>query len=139
MYLVRIEVTFDSGHRLLNYDGKCAYPHGHTYRAEIFISAKALDSVGLVFDFTELKGRIKDWVDINWDHAFLVNSGDSELIGALTSVSKNRLYLFSQENPSCEVIARELFLQVKRLCSIAPSKVRVWESLNQYAEFQVAE
>ena len=54
MYLVRIETTFDSGHRLLDYDGKCAYPHGHTYRAEVFLGGAALDPQGLVFDFTDL-------------------------------------------------------------------------------------
>ena len=29
MYQIRIEFTFDSGHRLLDYNGRCAYPHGH--------------------------------------------------------------------------------------------------------------
>ena len=73
MYTIRIETTFDSGHRLLDYDGKCAFPHGHTYRAEIFLSKHALDEVGLVFDFTELKRIVNRWIDANWDHAFLVN------------------------------------------------------------------
>ena len=45
MYQVRIEVLFDSGHRLLDYDGKCAYPHGHSYRAEVFIGADKLDEL----------------------------------------------------------------------------------------------
>ena len=72
MYLVRIEATFDSGHRLLDYDGKCAYPHGHTYKAEVFLGGNSLDSQGLVFDFTDLKRQVKGWIDDNWDHAFLV-------------------------------------------------------------------
>ena len=72
MHQIRIEITFDSGHRLLDYDGKCAYPHGHTYRAEVFLKSQSLDSLGLVFDFTELKGRVKDWIDDNWDHAFSI-------------------------------------------------------------------
>ena len=63
MYQVRIEVSFDSGHRLLDYDGKCAFPHGHTYRAEVFLEGASLDRLGLVFDFTELKAHIKDWID----------------------------------------------------------------------------
>lgn len=139
MYLVRIEVTFDSGHRLLDYDGKCAFPHGHTYRAEVFLEGASLDSLGLVFDFTELKRRVKDWVDANWDHAFLVNSKDTELIAGLSPLAKSRLYIFNEENPSCEVIARELYKKVAELCQIRPAKVRLWESLNQYAEFQRGE
>jgi 6-pyruvoyltetrahydropterin/6-carboxytetrahydropterin synthase len=135
MYLVRVEVTFDSGHRLLDYEGKCAFPHGHTYRAEIFLSADSLDPLGLVFDFTELKRRIKDWIDAHWDHAFLVNSRDTELIAGLSRLTKNRLYTFQQENPSCEVMARELYNKVRELCEVAPAKVRLWESFNQYSEF----
>ncbi len=135
MHLIRIEITFDSGHRLLDYDGKCAFPHGHTYCAEVFLEADSLDSVGLVFDFTDLRSRIKSWIDDNWDHAFLVNSKDAELIAGLESLSKVRLYRFDGENPSCEVMSRELYEQVKELCGAAPAKVRLWESANQYAEY----
>jgi 6-pyruvoyltetrahydropterin/6-carboxytetrahydropterin synthase len=135
MYLVRIETTFDSGHRLLDYDGKCAFPHGHTYRAEVFLEADSLDSQGLVFDFTKLKRRVKGWIDENWDHAFLVNSRDTELITGLASAAKGRIYQFDNNNPSCEVISRELYNVVTKLCGMSPAKVRLWESLDQYAEY----
>ena len=109
MYQIRIEFTFDSGHRLLNYDGKCAYPHGHTYRAEIFLESNKLNSLGLVYDFTDLKDQIKTWTDDNWDHAFLINSQDQELIEGLSSTELVRLYKFQDENPSCEVMSRKLY------------------------------
>ena len=109
MYQIRIEFTFDSGHRLLNYDGKCAYPHGHTYRAEIFLESNKLNSLGLVYDFTDLKDQIKTWTDDNWDHAFLINSQDQELIEGLNSTELVRLYKFPDENPSCEVMSRKLY------------------------------
>ena len=135
MYQIRIEFTFDSGHRLLNYDGKCAYPHGHTYRAEIFLESNKLNSLGLVYDFTDLKDKIKTWTDDNWDHAFLVNSQDQELIEGLNSTELVRLYKFSDENPSCEVMSRKLYETTTELCGVAPSKVRLWESANQFAEY----
>ncbi len=135
MHLIRIEITFDSGHRLMDYDGKCAFPHGHTYRAEIFLEAASLDSLGLVHDFTDLRGRVKTWIDDNWDHAFLANSLDTELIAGLAPLAKGRLYQFLGENPSCEVMSRELFKQVRELCGAVPAKVRLWESFSQYAEY----
>ena len=135
MYQIRIEFTFDSGHRLLNYDGKCAYPHGHTYRAEIFLGSNKLNRLGLVYDFTDLKERIKTWTDDNWDHAFLVNSQDQELIKGLNSTELVRLYKFQDENPSCEVMSRKLYETTTELCGVAPSKVRLWESANQFAEY----
>ena len=135
MYQIRIEFTFDSGHRLLNYDGKCAYPHGHTYRAEIFLESNKLNSLGLVYDFTDLKDQIKTWTDDNWDHAFLINSQDQELIEGLNSTELVRLYKFQDENPSCEVMSRKLYETTTELCGVAPSKVRLWESANQFAEY----
>ena len=135
MYQIRIEFTFDSGHRLLNYDGKCAYPHGHTYRAEIFLESNKLNRLGLVYDFTDLKEQIKTWTDDNWDHAFLVNSQDQELIEGLNSTELVRLYKFQDENPSCEVMSRKLYETTTELCGVAPSKVRLWESANQFAEY----
>ena len=135
MYQIRIELTFDSGHRLLDYNGKCAYPHGHTYRTEVFIESQSLNDLGLVYDFTDIKDKIKTWVDENWDHAFLVNSQDSELIAGLGGASLVRLYEFQDENPSCEVMSRVLYEKTVELCNLVPAKVRLWESVNQYAEF----
>ena len=135
MYQIRIEFTFDSGHRLLDYDGKCAYPHGHTYRAEVFLESQTLDRLGLVHDFTDLKDRIKNWVDENWDHAFLVNSRDTELISALSGVALARVYQFPNQNPSCEVMSRELYERAVELCGVTPVKVRLWESVSQFAEY----
>ena len=135
MYQIRIEFTFDSGHRLLDYNGKCAYPHGHTYRTEVFIESQSLNDLGLVYDFTDLKDKIRTWVDENWDHAFLVNSQDSELIAGLGGASLVRLYEFQDENPSCEVMSRVLYEKTIELCNLVPAKVRLWESVNQYAEF----
>ena len=135
MYQIRIEFTFDSGHRLLDYNGKCAYPHGHTYRAEVFIESQSLNDLGLVYDFTDLKDKIKTWVDENWDHSFLVNSQDSELIAGLGGASLVRLYEFQDENPSCEVMSRVLYEKTVALCNLVPAKVRLWESVNQYSEF----
>ncbi len=138
MYQIRIEFTFDSGHRLLDYNGKCAHPHGHTYRAEVFLESKTLDRLGLVHDFTDLKERLKSWVDENWDHAFLVNSRDSELISGFAGVALARVYQFPDQNPSCEVMSRELYEKTVELCGVTPLKVRLWESVNQFAEYHGA-
>ena len=135
-YQVRIELDFASGHRLLEHQGKCVFPHGHTYRAEIWVASDSLNELGFVADFTELKQKIGRWIEDNWDHAFLVNGGDVELLTALRAVEGSRIFVFPNENPSAEVIAGQLCCQVKELCGIEPLKVRVWESPTQYAEYQ---
>ena len=94
-----------------------------------------MDELGLVYDFTGLKDQIKNWVDDNWDHSFLLNSRDTELIEGLGGADLVRLFKFEDENPSCEVMSRALYEKTSELCGIAPAKVRLWESVNQYAEY----
>lgn len=135
-YQIRVELDFSAGHRLLEHDGKCLYPHGHNYRVEIWLASQSLTRMGFVMDFTELKQRVNSWIEDNWDHAFLLNSNDQELLGALKGVQGSRLYIFDDMNPSAEVMARELYFRTKDLCGTEPSAVRVWESPTQYAEYQ---
>ena len=55
MYRVTKEIWFCYGHRLLNYNGKCANLHGHNGKAVITIETAQLDSLGMVIDFTDIK------------------------------------------------------------------------------------
>ncbi len=137
-YQVRIELAFAAGHRLLGHRGKCVYPHGHSYLAEVWVRGDALDGLGFVVDFAELKGKLGRWVEEHWDHAFLLNSEDEELLSALKCVKGSRIVLFSGENPSAEVLARELFVKARELSGLCPDKVRVWESPTQYAQYSLS-
>lgn len=135
MYQVRIELSFASGHRLLEHNGKCVFPHGHTYKAEIWVASETLNDLGFVVDFTELKEKVNAWVEAEWDHAFLINSRDVELLNALRKVEGSRLFIFQDANPSAEVMASKLYRQTRGLAGVEPLKVRVWESPTQYAEY----
>ncbi len=135
MYVDRIELIFDAGHRLLKYKGKCEAPHGHTFKAEIMLSSNKIDQIGFVVDFVELKDRVGKWINENWDHAFLVNGQDKELLQALNSLEEKKIFVFHNENPTSEVIAKYLYSYVRKLYGNLVSKVRIWESLTQYAEY----
>lgn len=135
MYQDRIEIIFDAGHRLLKYKGKCEVPHGHTFRTEIMLRSEVLDELGFVVDFVELREKIGKWIDENWDHAFLVNAEDQELLNALDSLTDKKVFIFDNGNPTAEAIAKYLYDYVRRLYGNLVSKVRIWESPNQYAEY----
>jgi len=131
----RIAFTFDAGHRLLNYIGKCASPHGHTFRVEVVIEGQALDNLGLIMDFGELKRLTKGWVDENWDHGFLLNSQDRVLLEALRNIPEAKIYEFPEVNPSAEAMAETLFGVATTCVGDKVSCIRVWESDSQFAEF----
>ena len=75
------------------------------------------------------------WVHQHWDHGFLINDRDQELLIALKSLQRSKVFVFEDENPTAEVIARYLFNVVRGQYGHLVSKVRIWESPNQYAEY----
>ena len=52
-YRVTVQIHFCYGHRLLDYVGPCAHPHGHNGLVEIELESDSLDSRGMVFDFAD--------------------------------------------------------------------------------------
>ena len=68
-------MTFDAGHRLSQYDGKCFKLHGHTYKLEITVSGQ-IDSIGMVIDFNIIKDIYKTEVEPSFDHKTLLNKND---------------------------------------------------------------
>ena len=68
MFQVTREIDFCYGHRLLNYQGKCRYLHGHNGRAVITIESDTLDERGMVLDFGVIKADVSGWIDENtWE------------------------------------------------------------------------
>jgi 6-pyruvoyltetrahydropterin/6-carboxytetrahydropterin synthase len=134
-FIVRVEIPFSAGHRLLNYEGKCASPHGHSFKAEVFVIGQGVNDLGLVADFRDIKEPLKRWIDEHWDHAFLINDRDSVMVAALKTVREAKVGLFANSNPSSENMAREIFLVASQLISAPILKARIWESTTQYAEY----
>ncbi len=63
---------FSYGHRVHQHESKCAHLHGHNGRVHFTCEADKLDSVGRVIDFSDIKTRLCEWLETNWDHRFLV-------------------------------------------------------------------
>ncbi len=103
MFRVSREIDFCYGHRLLNYDGKCRYLHGHNGRAIITIESATLDERGMVLDFTEIKRYVSTWIDENLDHRMLLCK-DDPYVQILKDLGEP-LFLMD-ENPTAENIAR---------------------------------
>ena len=104
---------FCAGHRLLGHEGGCANLHGHNYVAEVEIAARELDSVGRVIDFSVVKKIVGLWINTHWDHAFLVNAEDCEVIASLTNCRSKRYTM--ADNPTAENMAAELLFKANEL------------------------
>ena len=130
-------VAFNAGHRLLGHEGMCRYLHGHNYVAEFHVRADTLDEVGRVADFSELKSRLKGWVDEHWDHGLVLWEDDANAIAAARAMDPPRYFLLPG-NPTAEAMADYLLTVA---CPAALEgldvecvKVVLWESSETCAE-----
>jgi 6-pyruvoyltetrahydropterin/6-carboxytetrahydropterin synthase len=135
-YELRSEVSFSAGHRLLGYDGKCISPHGHTYRVELVAEGDHVDALGMLMDFSDLQNVASRWIRQHWDHAFLVNSDDDEMLAALKMIRASRSYSFNACNPTAENMARVLYGAVRADCGGLLRSVTVWETQDQAATYR---
>lgn len=144
------KLEWDSGHRVLEHESKCAHLHGHRYVAEIKATCNKLDSLGRVIDFSVLKKTIGSWIDTHWDHNMILNPSDS-LLNAMVDGesiwSKKQPFVMPQHlaNPTAENMAHFLHRQSNYLLSKHNSdyyvqaqlrvvSVRIYETPNCWAD-----
>ena len=102
---------FESAHHLPGHSGKCARPHGHSYRLEVTVGG-SLDDNGIVIDFSDLSAIVQHAVLDVFDHTYL-----NELL----------------PNPTAELIAQDIW---DRLTSAgaALDRIVLWETENSRVE-----
>jgi 6-pyruvoyltetrahydropterin/6-carboxytetrahydropterin synthase len=129
---VTVQIHFCYGHRLLDYDGACAHPHGHNGLVEIELESDELDSRGMVVDFGDVKTDVKRWIDERLDHRMLLRKDDP--LGAWLEQHGEPYYLM-EVNPTAENIAREIFRHVEEK-GFPVSAVRLWETPTSFATYR---
>ena len=132
MFQVTREIDFCYGHRLLNYEGKCKYLHGHNGRVVITIEAESLDNRGMVLDFSDIKRVVSTWIDENLDHRMLLNRDDPAI--AMLQELGEPLFLFDA-NPTAENIAR-LIYEFTAAQDFPVVETRLWETPRCYATYR---
>jgi 6-pyruvoyltetrahydropterin/6-carboxytetrahydropterin synthase len=131
MHSVTKIIDFCYGHRLLNYDGKCKYLHGHNGRLEITVESNRLDEKGMVIDFNIINKTVKTWIDSNMDHKMILSKQDP-LIPILKK-AEQPMYIM-EDNPTAENITKLIFNKVKSQ-GIDVKEIRLWETPTSYASY----
>jgi len=131
MFRVSREIDFCYGHRLLNYDGKCRYLHGHNGRAVIVIQAESLDDRGMVLDFGDIKRIVSTWIDETLDHRMILHREDP--VVPLLQKMGEPMYLMDL-NPTAENIARAIF-DFTRAAGFPIIEAHLWETPHCFATY----
>lgn len=112
-YEIIVEDFFSAAHQLRDYEGECERLHGHNWKVEVSLVSQKLNKQGMVIDFKELKGLIKD------------------ILGKLDHQYLNDLPYFKKDSPTTENIARVIYGELQQKIEkkeLEIKKVRVWES-----------
>ena len=131
MYRVCKTIDFCYGHRLLDYEGKCRFLHGHNGRVEIELEGESLDSRGMVTDFGEIKSVMKKWIDENLDHRMILRRDDPAV--AFVKEQGEPCFLVA-ENPTAETIARVIYEQARKQ-GFPVVRVVLWETPDSCATY----
>ena len=131
MFQVTREIDFSYGHRLLNYEGKCRYLHGHNGKVLITAKAATLDRRGMVLDFGDIKAVVSRWIDENLDHRMIL-CRDDPAVAALRELGEP-VYLLDA-NPTAENIAKLIF-DVTAAQGFPVTEVRLWETPRCFAAY----
>jgi len=131
MFEITKEIHFCYGHRLLNYDGKCRFFHGHNGKVEVCLRAEKLDARGMARDFGEIKQALQTWIDDTLDHRMLLNEKDP--LQETLKKAGEPVFLM-KDNPTAENIARLIF-ETAKTKGLPVHSVTLWETPNSFATY----
>ena len=107
MSVVRItkQFTFEAGHALYGYDGKCKNIHGHSYKLSVTVIGTPINDdnnakFGMIIDFGDLKKIVKNEIVDKFDHSIIFNKNTPHINLANTLINEGHnvllYYLLSQ-------------------------------------------
>jgi 6-pyruvoyltetrahydropterin/6-carboxytetrahydropterin synthase len=72
------QFSFETGHALYGYDGKCKNVHGHSYKLSVTVIGTPITDTtnvkyGMVIDFSDLKKIVREEIVDLFDHATVFN------------------------------------------------------------------
>ena len=144
MQKIRItkQFSFETGHALHGYDGKCKNIHGHSYRLDVTVIGKPVadesnPKCGMVIDFSDLKKIAKDEIVDVFDHATVFNKNTTHLELAMLLKSKGHNVLLVDYQPTTEMMVIDFAEKIKKRLpnNIKLHALKLQETATSFAEW----
>jgi 6-pyruvoyltetrahydropterin/6-carboxytetrahydropterin synthase len=136
------QFSFESGHALHGYDGKCKNIHGHSYRLDVTVIGKPVadesnPKCGMVIDFSDLKKIAKDEIVDVFDHATVFNKDTPHLELAMLLKSKGHNVLLVNYQPTTEMMVIDFAEKIKKRLpnNIKLHALKLQETATSFAEW----
>lgn len=119
----RIRITkqfsFEAGHALYGYDGKCKNLHGHSYHLDVTIIGQPKDDQnhvkhGMVIDFGDLKKIVKEEIVDVFDHSMIFNKNTPHIDLATDLMNRGHYVLLVDYQPTTEMMVIDFADKIKK-------------------------
>ena len=136
------QFSFETGHALYGYDGKCKNIHGHSYKLSVTVIGTPIDDrnnvkYGMVIDFTDLKKIVKEEIVDLFDHATVLNETTPHKELADELINRGHHVILVDYQPTSENMVVDFANKIKnRLPSnIDLFSLRLQETETSFAEW----
>jgi 6-pyruvoyltetrahydropterin/6-carboxytetrahydropterin synthase len=136
------QFSFETGHALYGYDGKCKNVHGHSYRLDVTVIGMPISDntnvkFGMVIDFSDLKKIVKEEIVNVFDHATVFNKNTPHVELAKELQDRGHNVLLVDYQPTSEMMVIDFAKKItKRLPKdIKLHSLKLQETATSFAEW----
>ena len=136
------QFSFDTGHALYGYDGKCKNVHGHSYRLEVTVIGIPINDntnvkFGMVIDFGDLKKIVKEEIVNVFDHATVFNKNTPHVELARELEIRGHNVLLVDYQPTSEMMVIDFASKIKKRLprNIKLFSLKLQETATSFAEW----
>jgi 6-pyruvoyltetrahydropterin/6-carboxytetrahydropterin synthase len=136
------QFSFETGHALYGYDGKCKNVHGHSYKLSVtVIGTPILDNTnvkfGMVIDFTDLKKIVKEEIVDNFDHATVFNKNTPHVELANELSTRGHHVILVDYQPTSENMVVDFAQKIKNRLpnNVQLHSLKLQETESSFAEW----
>ena len=136
------QFTFETGHALYGYDGKCRNVHGHSYKLSVTVIGSPITDtshvkLGMVIDFGDLKKIVKEEVEDVFDHATVFNKNTPHMELAKELQARGHNVILVDYQPTSENMVIDFAEKIKARLpkEISLFSLKLQETETSYAEW----
>ena len=140
------QFSFETGHALYGYDGKCRNVHGHSYKLSVTVSGKPITDntnvkFGMVIDFGDLKKIVKQEIVDLFDHATVFNKNTPHVELAKELIDRGHPVLLVDYPPTSEMMVIDFAKKIKARLpkNIKLHSIKLQETDTSFAEWYASE
>ncbi|WP_396155876.1 6-pyruvoyl trahydropterin synthase family protein [Flavobacterium sp.] len=140
------QFSFETGHALYGYDGKCKNVHGHSYKLSVTVIGKPiLDAsnvkFGMVIDFTDLKKIVREEIVDLFDHATVFNKNTPHIELAKELSNRGHHVILVDYQPTSENMVIDFAYKIKNRLpnGIQLHSLKLQETETSFAEWYASD